>query len=153
MSRRGELVFTALLRLREARDLRGTAILEALSALGDAFDPAALHRLRIRLRRLRYAAELAEKLTGQTTEAPGLFRELQDALGEVRDAFVAASWFGRQAVATAGRGQTALAAAAREEEAFFLEKSHEHHRAFLALSPAATVRRGLEAMGASRTAA
>jgi CHAD domain-containing protein len=74
MSRRGELVFTALLRLREARDLRGTAILEALSALGDAFDPAALHRLRIRLRRLRYAAELAEKLTGQTTEAPGLFR-------------------------------------------------------------------------------
>jgi CHAD domain-containing protein len=153
MSRRGDLVFTALLRLREARDLRGTAILEALDTLGDAFDPAALHRLRIRLRRLRYAAELAEKLTGQTTEAPGLFRQLQDALGEVRDAFVVASWFGRQAAAATGRGQAALAAAAREEEAVFLEKSHEHHRAFLALSPAATVRRGLEAMGASRTAA
>jgi CHAD domain-containing protein len=153
MSRRGDLVFTALLRLREARDLRGTAILEALDTLGDAFEPAALHRLRIRLRRLRYAAELAEKLTGQTTEAPGLFRQLQDALGEVRDAFVVASWFGRQAAAAAGRGQVALAAAAREEEAFFLERSHEHHRAFLALSPAATVRHGLEAMGASRTAA
>ena len=153
MSRRGDLVFTALLRLREARDLRGTAILEALDTLGDAFDPAALHRLRIRLRRLRYAAELAEKLTGQTTEAPGLFRQLQDALGEVRDAFVVAAWFGRQAAAAAGRGQATLTAAAREEEAFFLEKSHAHHRAFLALSPAATVRRGLEAMGASRTAA
>ena len=64
-----------------------------------------------------------------------------------------ACWLGRQAAVAVTRGQSALAAAAREEEAFFLERSHEHHRAFLALSPAATVRRGLEAMGASRSAA
>ena len=153
VSRRSELVFTALLRLRDARDARGTAILESLEALGDGFDPAALHRLRIRLRRLRYAAELAEKLTGQTSEAPALFRQLQDALGHVRDAHVLSCWMGRQAAAAVSRGQAALAAAAREEEAFFLERSHEHHRSFLALSPSPTVRRGLEAMGASRSAA
>jgi len=153
VSRRAELVFTALLRLRDARDSRGTLILQALEALGDRFDPAALHRLRIRLRRLRYAAELAEKLTGQTTEAPVLFRELQDVLGHVRDAHVLSSWMGRQAAAAVTRGQAALAAAAREEEAHFLERSLEQHRSFLALSPGATVRRGLEAMGASRTAA
>jgi len=153
VSRRAELVFTALLRLRDARDSRGSAILQALDAVGDRFDPAALHRLRIRLRRLRYAAELAEKLTGQSTEAPALFRQLQDALGHVRDAHVLSAWMGRQASAAVVRGQATLAAAAREEEAFFLEKSHEQHRLFLALSPAATVRRGLEAMGASRTAA
>jgi CHAD domain-containing protein len=153
VSRRAELVFTALLRLRDARDVRGTVILESLATLGESFEPAALHRLRIRLRRLRYAAELAEKLTGQTSEAPALFRQLQDELGRVRDAHVLSCWLGRQAGAAAARGQAALAAAAREEEAFFLERSHEHHRAFLALSPAATVRHGLEAMGASRTAA
>jgi CHAD domain-containing protein len=153
VSRRSELVFTALLRVRDARDARGSAILESLAALGETFDPAALHRLRIRLRRLRYAAELTEKLTGQTSEAPALFRQLQDVLGHVRDAHVLACWLGRQAGAAVTRGQAGLAAAAREEEAFFLEQSHEHHRAFLALSPAATVRRGLEAMGASRSAA
>ena len=153
VSRRAELVFTAMLRLRDARDVRGTAILESLASLGEGFDPAALHRLRIRLRRLRYAAELAEKLTGQSSEAPALFRQLQDVLGHVRDAHVLSCWMGRQAAAAASRGQASLAAAAREEEAFFVEMSHEHHRAFLALSPASTVRRGLEAMGASRTAA
>jgi CHAD domain-containing protein len=153
VSRRADLVFTALLRLRDARDVRGTVILESLATLGESFEPASLHRLRIRLRRLRYAAELAEKLTGQTSEAPALFRQLQDELGHVRDAHVLSCWLGRQATSAAARGQAALAAAAREEEAFFLERSHEHHRSFLALSPAATVRRGLEAMGASRTAA
>lgn len=153
VSWRAELVFTALLRVRDARDTRGTDILRALEALGDRFDAAALHRLRIRLRRLRYAAELAEKLTGQTTEAPALFRELQDVLGHIRDAHVLSSWMGRQAAAAVTRGQVALAAAAREEEAYFLERSLEQHQSFLALSPGATVRRGLEAMGASRTAA
>jgi CHAD domain-containing protein len=128
-------------------------ILESLEALGDRFDPAALHRLRIRMRRLRYAAELAEKLTGQATEAPALFRQLQDALGLVRDTYVLSGWMGRQAAVAAARGQADLAEAARAEEAFFLEASHEHHRAFLAQSPAAAVRRGLEAMGASRSAA
>jgi CHAD domain-containing protein len=153
VSWRAELVFTALLRLRDARDSRGSVILQAMEELGDRFDPVALHRLRRRLRRLRYAAELAEKLTGQTTEAPALFRQLQDQLGHVRDAFVLSSWLGRQAAAATSRGQAALAAAAREEEAFFLEKSQELHRGYLALAPVATLRHGLEAMGATRTAA
>jgi CHAD domain-containing protein len=148
-----ELIFTALLRIRDARDSRGTVILQTLESLGDRFDPVALHRLRIRLRRLRYAAELAEKLTGQTGEAPVLFRQLQDVLGHVRDAHVLSSWMARQAAAAVARGQAAQAAAAREEEAYFLAQSLELHRSFLALTPAATVRRGLEAMGASRTAA
>jgi CHAD domain-containing protein len=153
VSWRAELIFTSLLRIRDARDGRGAVILQTLDALGDGFDPVALHRLRIRLRRLRYAAELAEKLTGQTSEAPSHFRQLQDVLGQVRDAHVLSSWMARQANAAVTRGQAPLAAAAREEEAFFREKSLELHRAFLALAPMATVRRGLEAMGASRTAA
>ena len=153
VSRRAELVFTALIRIRDARDSRGATILESLENLGETFDPVALHRLRIRLRRLRYAAELAENLTGQTTEAPTLFRQLQDTLGLVRDNHVLSCWLGRQAAAAEARAQTALAQTARAEEAFFLEASHEHHRAFLVLSPGAAVRRGLEAMGASRSAA
>jgi len=153
LARRAELVFTVLLRLRDARDSRGAQILESLEVLGEGFDLPSLHQLRRRLRRLRYAAEQAEKLTGQANDAPALFRQLQDALGLVRDAFVIAAWMGRQAAAAAEQGRVELAAEARAQEQFFLERSHEHHRAFLALSPAMTVRRGLEAMGASRSAA
>jgi CHAD domain-containing protein len=157
VSRRAELVFTAMLRLRDARDVRGTAILESLATLGETFEPAALHRLRIRLRRLRYAAELAEKLTGQTSEAPVLFRQLQDELGHVRDAHVLSCWLGR-GPPPPPCGPRPPAAAAREEEAF-LERSHEHllvpgpvpggHRAPRARGPGRLAHHGLKRRAAS----
>ena len=153
LARKGEGLFVVLLRLKQNREEGGAALLADLEAVGDRFDPEALHRIRIRCRRLRYAAEVSDALKGQPSEAPDLFKELQERLGRVHDAFVLARWLGAQAATAQIRGQATLAAAAREEEAALLEASREHHRAFLDMGPADLVRRGMEAMGGARSAA
>lgn len=153
LTRKGEVLFTVVLRLRDAREARGARVLEALAALGDRYDPVALHDLRKRLRKLRYAAEVAEAVMDQATPAPALFKELQEQLGRIRDRFVIAEWLGRQAAAARARGQDALAATAAELEGFFLEASRAEHRAFLDHSPAERVREGLLVMGPTRSSA
>jgi CHAD domain-containing protein len=58
--------------------------------LGDDPDAAALHKFRIRGKRARYAAELAERTRGAgATRFIDRAKELQDALGEHQDAIVA----------------------------------------------------------------
>ena len=153
VSRRGEVLFTAVLRLRDAREARGARVLEALAALGDRYDPSALHELRKRLRKLRYAAEVAEAIMAQPTSAPATFKALQEQLGRVRDRFVVSEWLGRQASGAAARGQETLAAEAALLQRSFLEASWSAHRAFLELSPAERVREGLLAMGPTRSSA
>lgn len=153
LARRGEVLFTVVLRLRDAREHRGARVLQALSALGERYDPAALHDLRKRLRKLRYAAELAEAVMAQPTEAPAIFKALQEQLGHIRDNFLSAEWLGRQAASAHARGQDELGAAATELQAFFLEASQTEHRAFLAQGPAERVRAGLLAMGPTRSSA
>jgi triphosphatase len=153
LARKGEVLFTVVLRLRDAREARGARVLEALAALGDRYDPVALHDLRKRLRKLRYAAEVAEAVMDQKTGAPALFKELQEQLGQIRDRFVASEWLCRQAASARARGQDALAADAAELEGFFLEASRAEHRAFLDHSPAERVREGLLAMGPTRSSA
>jgi CHAD domain-containing protein len=153
LSRRAESLFTALQRLRDERDRRGTALSSSLQALGDRFDPEELHRLRIRARRLRYMAELRETLRGQPSEAPAIFRQLQEQLGAIRDRFVLSEWLAGQAAASRARGALALAEEASRLHEFFLERSREHHRAFLESSPAHVLAKGLEEMGQGRSAA
>jgi len=153
LARRGEVLFTVVLRLRDARERRGAGVLEALSALGDRYDPPALHDLRKRLRKLRYAAELAEAVMAQPTPAPAIFKSLQEQLGHVRDNFLLSEWLGRQAAAAHARGQDELGAAAAEMQTLFLEASRTEHRAFLAQGPAERLRAGLLAMGPARSSA
>lgn len=146
-------VFLVLRRLRETRASLGTEVLASIEALGDKFDHVALHRLRIRVRRLRYLGELADAFRGQASAAPVELKELQDHLGLIQDAFVLSAWFARQATSAQARGQHELAREARAHKAFFLEASHAHHRAFLAQSPGEAVRRALLAMARTRSAA
>jgi CHAD domain-containing protein len=153
IGRRAESLFTVLQRLRDERDRRGTALSTSLQALGDRFDPEELHRLRIRARRLRYMAELRETLRGQSSEAPAIFRQLQERLGAIRDLFVVSEWLAGQAAASRARGALALAEEASRLHEFFLERSREHHRAFLESAPADLLARGLEEMGQGRSAA
>jgi CHAD domain-containing protein len=153
IGRRAESLFTVLQRLRDERDRRGTALSSSLQALGDRFDPEELHRLRIRARRLRYMAELRETLRGQSSEAPAIFRQLQERLGAIRDLFVVSEWLAGQAAASRARGALALAEEASRLHEFFLERSREHHRAFLESAPAHLLARGLEEMGQGRSAA
>jgi CHAD domain-containing protein len=153
MALRAEGVFVVLRRLRETRAALGAEVLASIEALGDRFDNAALHKLRIRVRRLRYLGELADSFRGQVSAAPVELKGLQDQLGLIQDAFVLSAWFGRQATAAQSRGQQELAREARAHKAFFLEASHAHHRAFLAQAPAEAVRRALAAMARTRSAA
>ena len=149
LSRRGEGLFAVLLRLGQQRDARGAALLAALAWLGEDYDPDALHRLRIGARRLRYVAELSEGLKGTAAEASGLFKEVQEHLGQIRDAYVLSAWLARQAEAARARGQEALAAEAAAQRDFFLEVSRAQHREFLDSGAVTTVTRGLEALGAA----
>jgi CHAD domain-containing protein len=153
LARRAEGVFVVLRRLREARAALGDEVLASIAALGERFDNAALHQLRIRVRRLRYLGELADAFRGQVSAAPVELKGLQDQLGLIQDAYVLAAWFGRQASAAQSQRQNELAREARAHKAFFLEASHAHHRAFLAQGPADTVRRALAAMARTRSAA
>jgi len=153
LAMRAEGVFLVLRRLRETRAALGAEVLASIEALGDRFDHVGLHRLRIRVRRLRYLGELADSFRGQASAAPVELKGLQDQLGLIHDAFVLSAWFGRQATAAQSRGQQELAREARAHKAFFLEASHAHHRAFLAQSPAEAVRRALAAMARTRSAA
>jgi CHAD domain-containing protein len=148
LSRRGEGLFAVLLRLGQERDARGAALLTALTTLHEDYDPDALHRLRIGARRLRYVAEMSEGLRGTPSEASGLFKGVQEKLGQIRDAYVLSAWLGRQADAARARGQDAVAGEAAVQQAFFRDRSRAHHREFLEGDAVATVIRGLEVLGA-----
>jgi CHAD domain-containing protein len=148
-----EVLFTVVLRLRAAREQRGARLLEHLAALGDRYDPLALHEARKQVRRLRYAAELADALLGQESRAPAVFKDLQDQLGAVHDTHVLAEWLGRQARAAAALGQQPLAAEAAELQRLFAEESRKHHLRFLETSPVERVRAGLSSMGPTRSSA
>jgi CHAD domain-containing protein len=150
---RADGVFIVLRRLRATRAALGAEVLAALEALGEEFDAAKLHQLRIRMRRLRYLGELGDAFRGQASAASAEMKAMQDHLGLIQDAFVLSAWFGRQASAAQSRGQLDLAREARAHKAFFLEASRAHHRAFLAQGPADAVRRALAAMSRTRSAA
>jgi CHAD domain-containing protein len=150
--RRGEGVFSVILRLREAREQSAT-FLEDLRIETGRYDPDALHRLRRRARRLRYAVEVSDVIRGQESEGPLLMKRLQDLLGLSHDAHVLAGWLAQQAGAAGAAADAALAEEARSLEAFFNERSHEQHQAFVEADGPALARRALESLGPSQDGA
>jgi len=153
LARRGEGVFTVLVRLREFVEGGRGDLLAMLDKLGESFDPAPLHKLRMRARRLRYAAEVMDLLREQPTEAAALFKQMQERLGHIHDAYVLSAWLGRQAAVAETRGQGPLAAEARLQEAHFLQASRLHHAEFLELRPRELLMRAFDAMSPARSAA
>jgi CHAD domain-containing protein len=149
LARKADALFTVLLRLRQARDTEGAAALAALLALQDRFDPPALHRVRIRVRRLRYLAELLDGVRGQPSEAPAMLKQLQDALGVLNDAHLLSHWAGEQATRSASRGQEDVSTEAALWREDFLTRSRAHHRALLDMQPVELLNRALTAMGRS----
>jgi CHAD domain-containing protein len=153
LARRADALFTVLLRLRQARDAQGDAALAALLKLQDTFDPEALHRLRILVRRLRYLGELLDGVRGQPSDAPALFKQLQDALGVLNDSFLLSRWAGEQAARSASRGQGEISAEAAALQAEFVARSRGHHRALLETQPVELLTRALAALGRARDVA
>jgi CHAD domain-containing protein len=153
LARGGDVLFSALVRLRETRDRDGARALDLLASLGESDDADTLHEVRIGLRRLRYAAEVQDLLKGVRSDATRLLKELQERLGHVRDAFVLSEWFAGQAQRSGRGGQAALGREARALAAAFRETSARHHRDLLEVRPDDVVRHALEEMGYGRTAA
>ena len=69
-----------------------------VGSLGDSPSDEELHAVRIRTKRVRYAAEAAEPLVGKPARAFAKAAErLQDVLGELNDAVVAEHWLAKWA--------------------------------------------------------
>ena len=118
-------------RLGSARREHARVALEELRALGRHFAPMALHAIRRRCRWLRYAAELDLALFGGRAAAVKHFKDLQDILGKLHDAFVLADWIARAATSWEAQGKRARAAAARGVSARLRDRAQALHRRFL----------------------
>lgn len=152
-ARKAEGVFTILARVRDLRDSLGAALLAELEEIGDRLDPAALHVLRRRARRLRYASELSDAIRGEDSGAPALWKQLQDRIGALHDRHVLAGWLQAQSDAAGARGQGALQAVARTEHAFFVAETRRLHQQLLESRPVDLAGHALDAMGRTRPAA
>ena len=141
----------ALARARALREGQGAALLRGFSQVGEAYRPDALHALRRRVRRLRYAAEIEDAVRGEDTRAPALWKRLQDSIGVLHDHHVLAGWLDEQARTAATRDNALLARAALRERRAFVGVARLLHRALLETQPADLALRALMAMARSRS--
>jgi CHAD domain-containing protein len=118
--------------------------------VGDRYLPEALHALRRRVRRLRYAAEVEDVVRGEESRAPVLWKRLQDGIGVIHDHHVLARWFDEQARLAAARDNALLVRAARRERRAFIGLGRLLHRALLEAKPADLALRALQAMARGR---
>jgi CHAD domain-containing protein len=132
-----EVVRVALRRMQRRQAL---TFLEDKRALGVRFDPARLHELRIAARRLRYAAELQGVLEGAEPAFIDGLKDLQDALGRIRDTYLAATWFRDEAARASLRGLPALVREARRQQRHFRRLCGTLHRTFLEQRPDARMK-------------
>jgi CHAD domain-containing protein len=154
VSRGADDAFSVRVRLRDLRDEQGSAVVKGFESLRARFDPKALHGLRRRARRLRYAAEVGEVLrAGDESKAPSLWRTLQARIGQLHDHHVLAGWLEGQATSAEKRGLPALAEAARAQSAWAMTMAGSLHRQLLEAHPVLIATQALEAMGRARTAA
>jgi CHAD domain-containing protein len=142
---------SALGRVRTLRAEQGAALLRGWSQVGERYRPEALHALRRRVRRLRYAAEVEDAVRSEDTRAPALWERLQDSIGLIHDYHVLASWLDGQARAASARNNAPLAQAALRERRAFVGVGRLLHRALRETKPADLTLRALQAMARGRS--
>jgi len=141
---------TILARARALREEEGAELLRGFSQVGERYRPEALHALRRRIRRLRYAAEVEDVVRGEESRAPALWKRLQDGIGVLHDHHVLAGWFEEQAHLAEARDNDLLARAARRERRAFIGLGRLLHRALLETKPSDLALRALQAMARGR---
>jgi CHAD domain-containing protein len=134
-------------RIGALRSRFGVRIGEGFARLGVSYDAEALHAVRRCARRLRYAAEVADALQGRETQAPQLWKALQDRLGAIHDHHVLGLWLLAQAQAAGDKGQASLGAVAAAEAHWAEGEARRLHRDLLADGPQRLSKRALEATG------
>jgi CHAD domain-containing protein len=133
-------------RLPEAKREGAQEVLAILGSCGRRFDPGRLHTLRCGCRRLRYVAEIVDRLRGQHSEAPERLRQIQDGLGRMHDDWVLSAWLEGEGRDAASRGRPALARTARTLAARFRAASRKSYRALSDDGMRARVQAALAAM-------
>lgn len=153
LGRGSDPALAVLARIRRAEATEADELLGILNVVGEQFEPVALHRMRIRLRRLRYEAELEAELSRQPFLAEEGFKALQDGLGRIRDLFLLSHWLTDLAARPAARAGATLVAEIRCLEQHFLERSRAEHRSFLAENPRGRLARIMAQLGHRNPAA
>jgi CHAD domain-containing protein len=113
-----------------ARD-ESLGIAAPLDADRRRFDPAALHEVRRRARRLRYGAEVAEALFGAAPDESERWKKVQTRLGDINDRIVLARWLEALGGRAARRGEPDVARLAESMRLRVLRDARHRHRAFL----------------------
>jgi len=153
LSRGVEGLDVVFVRLEEGRNHTGATVLTRIESVGSRFEDEALHGIRRHCRRLRYMAEIDERLQDAASDAPSLCKNLQERLGTIHDNHVLANWLSSLAARCRSHGDVALGAEAWALATTFEEKSRGHHRDLLDQDPHAIVRRAMEEIGRPRRAA
>jgi CHAD domain-containing protein len=141
---------TVLARVHDLREAEAAELMRGFSHVGDRYLPDALHALRRRIRRLRYAAEVEDVVRGEESRAAVLWKRLQDGIGVIHDHHVLARWFDEQGRLAAARNSDLLVRAARRERRTFVGLARLLHRALLESKPADVALRALQAMARRR---
>ncbi len=141
---------TVLGRVHALREAEAAELMRGFSHVGDRYLPDALHALRRRVRRLRYAAEVEGVVRGEESRAPVIWKRLQDGIGVIHDHHVLARWFDEQGRLAAARNSELLVRAARRERRAFIGLARLLHRALLEAKPADLALRALQAMARGR---
>jgi CHAD domain-containing protein len=131
--------------LRVARRVR--ALERAIDQAGGLYAVEALHRVRIAVKKLRYALELAHEMKQlRSRRALTLLRDAQEALGQLHDDQVLASWIRREASDQSDSGSVAHVIERIEA------RSRTAHARYIALRPRllAAVEGALSALTPSR---
>jgi CHAD domain-containing protein len=142
-----EAVLSALTRIRQTQADEARELLLILDALGPSYEAEALHRLRIRSRRLRYAAELEAELLDRPSDAIEILKALQDDLGRIRDLYLVAGWFEAQAARAHARGAEDEGAESQRQDHRFRTLSRDHHVRLLAYDPRARIDEAMQRLG------
>jgi len=124
----------------------GEKVFAATHALGPVTRSEDLHDLRRRIRRLRYASEWASELPGRNEGVFRGWRALQNALGEVQDRRMLASWLDAFARDAAPRRRPEARTVARHLAWALGTEADRLQRELFARVPETIVREGLDAM-------
>ena len=138
-------------RFRALCEREGRKLNEGFTTLGALLDIGALHGLRRRARRVRYAVEIYAQVFGLPGQPTKPWKSLQDLIGVLHDHHVLSEWFDQQAEADERRRNHAVATSARAEAAWARESVQRLHDALMAADPMTLVRRGLASVGQTLT--
>ena len=138
-------VATVAKRIDDRIRKRGEPLVGELQALAPGSDPELLHSIRRRVRRLRYAAEIAGILPRRRKLPPRGWRLVQTSLGEIQDRRVLASWLDAWSSRMPARPPEACAAARAAADTLRGE-ADRIYRDLIDRDPAGLIRAGLAGM-------